>query len=118
MLEHTRVLARARAKLVSAVVASSLDRALDVAATLELRGFAQARRPPWQRRSWSRHDVAFAASAVALIALTLGARVASLAPFQVYPEVHGGPAGAAVALGAGVALLALLPFVDRRGIEP
>ncbi|HEV3094602.1 MAG TPA: energy-coupling factor transporter transmembrane component T [Solirubrobacteraceae bacterium] len=109
---------RARARLVSAVVASSLDRALDVAATLELRGFAHARRPPRQRRSWSRHDLAFAASAAALLALTIGARVAGLAPFHVYPEVHGGPAAVAAALGVGLALLALLPFVDRRGIEP
>jgi energy-coupling factor transport system permease protein len=109
---------RARARLVSAVVASSLDRALDVAATLELRGFAHARRPPRQRRNWSRHDHAFASSAAAVLALTIGARVGGLAPFQTYPEVHGGPAGAAVALGAGLALLALLPFADRRGIEP
>jgi energy-coupling factor transport system permease protein len=109
---------RARTRLLSAVVASSLDRALDVAATLELRGFAQARGAPQQRRPWSRHDLAFAASAAALLALTTGARLAGLAPFQIYPEAHGGPAGAAVALGAGLALLALLPFADRRGIEP
>jgi energy-coupling factor transport system permease protein len=109
---------RARARLVSAVVASSLDRALDVAATLELRGFAHARRPPRQRSGSSRHDIAFAASAVALLALTLGARLAGLAPFRVYPEVHGGPPAAAAALGAALALVALLPFADRRGIEP
>ena len=41
--------ARARVALLSAVVGGSLDRAMDVAATLELRGFAAARRPP--RRS-------------------------------------------------------------------
>jgi energy-coupling factor transport system permease protein len=107
-----------RARLVSAVVASSLDRALDVAATLELRGFAQGRRAPRQRRRWSRHDLAFAASTAALLALTLAARVGDLAPFRVYPEVRAGSAAGAAALGTGLTLLALVPFLDRRGVEP
>lgn len=110
--------ARDRLTLVSAVIASSLDRALDVAATLELRGFAHARRAPRLRRAWSRHDIAFAASAAALLALTLTARLADIASFRIYPEVRAGAPGAALALGSSLALLALLPFADRRGIEP
>jgi energy-coupling factor transport system permease protein len=109
---------RRRVTLISAVVASSLDRALDVAATLELRGFAYARRAPRQRLAWSRHDLAFAASAAALTALTLAARLAAIAPFRIYPEIRAGAPGAALALGVTLALLALLPFADRRGIEP
>jgi energy-coupling factor transport system permease protein len=110
--------AHARTTLVSAVVASSLDRALDVAATLELRGFAHGRRAPRQRRAWSRHDLAFATSAAALAALTLAARLADIAPFRIYPEVHAGAPGGALALGSALVLIALLPFADRRGIEP
>jgi energy-coupling factor transport system permease protein len=113
-----RARARERATLISAVVASSLDRALDVAATLELRGFAYARRAPRQRRAWSRHDLAFAISTVALLALTFTARLADIAPFRIYPEVRAGAPDAALALGCCLALLALLPFADRRGIEP
>jgi energy-coupling factor transport system permease protein len=126
--------AAARARLVSAVVASSLDRALDVAATLELRGFAHGGRrrsaldfasggsggvaDRTGRRPWSRHDLGFAVSAGALALLTLAARLGDFASFQAYPEVHTGPPGAALALVGALVLLALLPFADRRGIEP
>ena len=113
-----RARARVRATLIGAVVASSLDRAIDVAATLELRGFATARRAPRQRRAWSRHDLAFAASTAALLALTLTARLTGIAPFRIYPEVQAGAPGPALALGGCLALIALLPFADRRGIEP
>ncbi|MGH2834604.1 MAG: hypothetical protein ACRDKD_00220, partial [Solirubrobacteraceae bacterium] len=113
-----RARTRGRVTLISAVVASSLDRALDVAATLELRGFANARRAPRQRRPWSRHDFAFATSTGALLALTLAARLTNIAPFRIYPEVKTGAPGVAPALGLAFALIALLPFADRRGIEP
>jgi energy-coupling factor transport system permease protein len=113
---HAR--ARERVTLISAVVASSLDRALDVAATLELRGFANARRAPRQRRAWSRHDIAFATSTAALLALTLTARLADIAAFRIYPEIQAGAPRNALALGGCLALIALLPFVDRRGVEP
>jgi energy-coupling factor transport system permease protein len=112
------VRARERVTLISAVVASSLDRALDVAATLELRGFANARRAPRQRRVWSRHDLAFATSTAALLALTLAARLTDIAAFRIYPEIHAGAPGTALALGGCLALIALLPFADRCGIEP
>jgi energy-coupling factor transport system permease protein len=115
---RARTGARERVTLISAVVASSLDRALDIAATLELRGFAHARRAPRQRRAWSRHDLAFAISTVALLALTLVARLTGIAPFRIYPEVQAGAPGTALALGGCLALAALLPFADRRGIEP
>lgn len=113
-----RTRARERATLIGAVVASSLDRALDVAATLELRGFAGARRAPRQRRAWSRHDLAFAISTVALLALIFTARLADIAPFRIYPEVDGGAPGTALVLGCCLAVVALLPFAERRGIEP
>ncbi len=110
--------ARARVLLVSAIMASSLDRAMDVAATLELRGFAQARRARRRAIPWSRHDVAFAASAASLAALALGARLAGVAAFDAYPQIKAGSALEALALGAALGAVVLLPFLDRRGIEP
>ncbi len=105
-----------RAALIRAASAGVLDRALDVAAALEVRGYGSAHSPPRAARPWSRHDVAFAASAAAILALSIGARVAGVAPFHAYPSLEA-PAGPgelvlAVALIAG----ALAPFADRRGI--
>lgn len=110
--------ARARVRLLSAIVGSSLDRALDVAATLELRGFAEARRARRRTIPWSRHDLAFAASAASLVALAFGARLAGVAAFDAYPEVKAAGAPQALALGAALVVAVLLPFGDRRGIEP
>jgi energy-coupling factor transport system permease protein len=107
-----------RIALVSAVAAGALDRAVDVAAALEVRGYANGRRPPRARAPWSRHDVAFAAVALVLLALTIGARIAGAATFGAYPQLHGDWGAATWALAAALVVLPLLGFLDRRGIEP
>jgi len=109
---------RGRLALLSAVIAGSLDRAMDVAATLELRGFAAARRAPRRPRPWSRHDLAFLASAAAVLALAIVGRLGGAAEFAAYPRLHAPLGPATVALCAALAAAALLPFTDRRGIEP
>jgi energy-coupling factor transport system permease protein len=113
-----------RPAVLRAVATSALDRAVDVAATLEVRGYAapvggradsgraRAGGPPW-----SRHDVAFAAAGVALLALVAGAKLAGVAAFAAYPRLEAAVGPAEVALCAALALVALLPFADRRGIE-
>ncbi len=110
--------APSRVALIRAASAGALDRALDVAAALEVRGYGSARRPPRASRPWSRHDVAFAASAAAILILSIASRAAGLAPFHAYPSLSA-PAGPGV-LGLAVALIAcaLGPFADRRGIGP
>lgn len=146
--------ARARAALFGAVVGGSLDRAMDVAATLELRGFAaarprgrslashlprilrprgrgspagppragliRARRPHRARhaRAFSRHDIAFACSTVAILALALLGRFGGAASFQAYPLIHMPTGAATLALCAALIAAVLLPFSDRRGIHP
>jgi energy-coupling factor transport system permease protein len=109
---------RARVALLGAMVGGSLDRAMDVAATLELRGFAVARRPPRLRRPWSRHDIAYACSTVALLALALAGRLDGAATFQAYPLIHAPVSAGTLALCAALAAAVLLPFADRRGIDP
>jgi energy-coupling factor transport system permease protein len=91
---------------------------MDVAATLEVRGFATARRAPSLQRPYTRHDVAFLASALSLIGLALLGRLAGAAAFDAYPEVHARLAPDTLAVCAGVLAATLLPFADRRGIEP
>lgn len=105
-----------RVQLMRVATTGMLDRALDVAAALEVRGYGAAHRPPRVRRPYSRHDLAFGGAAIAIVALTIAIRVFGLAPFQAYPSLHA-PIGSRQ-MGAAVALLvaALLPFVDRRGI--
>jgi len=110
--------APSRVALVRAVAAGALDRAVDVAAALEVRGYGTARRPPRVRAPWSRHDRAFAVVVAALLALTLAARLAGAAGFDAYPLVQGEWGAGTWGLAAALVALPLLPFLDRRGIEP
>ena len=109
---------RARVAVMRAVAVGALDRALDVAATLETRGYAGARRPPRSRAPWSRHDLGFTAAAVAILALTLVGRAGGAVAFDPYPllRVDVGPGVAVIA--AALIVVALAPLADRRGIEP
>jgi energy-coupling factor transport system permease protein len=113
--------ARGRVALLSAVVGGSLDRAMDVAATLEVRGFAVSRRTRWRDRAaiapLSRHDLAFAASAAAVLALALVGRLAGVADFTAYPQISMTLDGGTLALCFAIAVAVVLPFGDRRGIE-
>jgi energy-coupling factor transport system permease protein len=103
---------RRGAVLTRALAAGAFERAVDLAAALEVRGYAATPRrgKPREWTPWSRHDLAFAASALALAALVLGGAVAGIASFDPYPTLHAEwdvlLAGYAVAIVG----LALLPF--------
>jgi len=112
---------RGRLAILAAVVGGSLDRAMDVAATLEVRGFASpmlARGRPRMRRAASRHDIAFAASAAVVAALAIAARAVGGASFSAYPTIDMPVGWVTLALAASLAGAMLLPFAARRGIEP
>lgn len=108
-------LARARraATLTRALTAGALERAVDIAAALEVRGFASAspRGGARERRPWSRHDLAFAAAAVATALVASIGLLAGLAGFEPYPslQIETGPFDLALALV--FAALMALPFV-------
>lgn len=108
--------ARGRLALLRALVGGSLDRAMDVAATLEVRGFAGARRAPRISRPWSRHDIAFLVSAAAVLALAAFSRLGGAATFNAYPEVHAPVGAGTIVLCVALFSAVLLPFADRRGI--
>jgi energy-coupling factor transport system permease protein len=110
-----------RVQLMRAATAGVLDRALDVAAALEVRGYGAARatqreRGSRVRRPYSRHDLAFGAAALAVPALAISARVAGLVPFQSDPTLHAPVDLSGAAVAVGLLACALLPFADRRGI--
>lgn len=106
-----------RLAVLRAVASGALDRSVDVAATLEVRGYAIAARPPRGADPWSRHDVAFLASAVGVTVLALAGRYGGVATTRFYDEIHVATGPGAWALAAGLVLVALLPFASRRGIE-
>jgi energy-coupling factor transport system permease protein len=108
-----------RRAIVRAVASGALDRAVDVAATLEVRGYGAARRAPrGGSRPWSRHDLTFAASAIGLVALGIGAQAGGFEGFEAYPSFTAPVGAQQLVLCAVLAACALLPFADRRGIEP
>jgi energy-coupling factor transport system permease protein len=99
-----------------AVTTGALDRAVDVAATLEVRGYGGRARPARVARPWSRHDLGFGAAAVALAALGVAAGALGWETFEAYPRTVAPLSGGVVALAGAVIVCALLPFLDRRGV--
>ncbi len=108
-----------RLQIVRAVATGALDRAVDVAATLEVRGYGMPGRRPAAagREPWSRHDLAFAASALGLIALAAGARLTGTADFDAYPTVSAAVGAREVVLAVALVVVAVAPFLQRQGIE-
>jgi energy-coupling factor transport system permease protein len=108
--------APSRLALVRASTAGALERALDVAAALEVRGYGAARRPPRHPVPWSRHDVGFGLAALGVVALAVALRAGGAAPFRAYPALHAPVTAAGVVGSAALLACALLPFADRRGV--
>ncbi len=110
--------ARGRLSVLRATVSGALERSLDVAAVLEMRGYGAAgrtRRAPAPR---SRHDIAFACSAAGILALSVLASLTPAGAFDAYPLLSMALNPGTVALAVLIPALALLPFLDRRGVEP
>jgi energy-coupling factor transport system permease protein len=101
-----------RAPLARRLLAGSLDRAVDVAATVELRGYGLGAPRAGGGLSRSRSDARFYAVGVALLALTAAGAAAGAGRFHAYPsvEVGGGPATLVLAL-----LVALAGLAPRDG---
>lgn len=128
-----------RLALMRATTTGVLDRALDVAAALEVRGYStaqhsarrgiresgghappQGERPGGSRagtyRPYSRHDRAFGAAAALILAASVSAAATGVAPFRAYPALVA-PAGVGVIATALVIALALVtPTVSRKGV--
>jgi energy-coupling factor transport system permease protein len=106
-----------RVAVLRAVATSALDRAIDVAATLEVRGYGAAGAARPERAPWSRHDVAFAVAAATVAVVAVVARLAGVGDFAAYPRVSAPVGARELALAAALLLVALVPFANRRGIE-
>jgi len=107
-----------RVALMRATTAGVLDRALDVAAALEVRGYGGARtHRSGGRRPFSRHDFLFSGAALLVVALAIVARVDGLAPFRAYPSLYSPVSVSTVLVAAGLLACSWLPFLERRGVE-
>jgi energy-coupling factor transport system permease protein len=123
-----------RTTLARAALAGSLERAVEVAAALEVRGYAGAGavRRGYARRGLgalshrgrvrhergghataparrSRHDARVALGAVGLVAVAVAGAAAGLAPFAAYPRFELALGAGELALAAAVVLVALVP---------
>jgi energy-coupling factor transport system permease protein len=98
-----------RAPLARRLLAGSLDRAVDVAATLELRGYGLGAPRAKQRRRRSRHDGRFYAVAAAVLAGAVAGKALGADDFYAYP---------AVGIGAGPATLVLAALLVLSGFAP
>jgi len=112
-----------RLALMRATTNGVLDRALDVAATLEVRGYSVLReesRGPHgravERSPFSRHDLAFAASTVVILGAIV-AGISGLDAFRAYPSLYV-PTGPGVVGAASILVLSVvIPTLSRRGVE-
>jgi energy-coupling factor transport system permease protein len=99
-----------RAALARRLLAGSLDRAVDVAATLELRGYSldapRTRRPC----SRSRYDGRFYGVGVAVLAVGIAGKALGADAFEAYPTLEVGTAPLALAVSALVILSGLTPY--------
>jgi energy-coupling factor transporter transmembrane protein EcfT len=102
-----------RAVLARRLVEGSLDRAVDVAATLELRGHSLGIRPR-MRRQPSRDDLPLYLTGVAILAAAIVARLAGAGDFETYPLISMDFDVLTLGLCGAVIGLAYVPFAVRR----
>ena len=96
-----------------AALSGALDRAVDVAAALEVRGYSAGGRPRRTRRPLSRHDIRLCAAAVLVAAGAVAARAAGAGGVEQYPRLDIALGSPEAALCALILLGAALPFVGR-----
>ncbi|HEY2717943.1 MAG TPA: CbiQ family ECF transporter T component [Solirubrobacterales bacterium] len=102
-----------RAALARRLLAGSLDRSVDVAATLELRGYSlEAPRARRQRRR-SRYDRRFHLVGAVVLAAAIAGKVAGADELHTYPTVEVGLSAATLAVSAVVAASGLAPLRRR-----
>jgi energy-coupling factor transport system permease protein len=107
-----------RASLARRLLAGSLDRAVDVAATVELRGYGLDAPSAARIRERSRHDRRFYATGLAVLAVTAVGAAAGAGGFQAYPTIAVGAGAGTLALAVPVALAGLAPARARERRRP
>jgi energy-coupling factor transport system permease protein len=102
-----------RLALARAALAGSLDRAVDVAAALEVRGYALGGRTARRARPWSRHDWRVGGAALLIAAVSVAGAIGGVGTVEPYPSLQVETRGIEVIFSAVVLLSALAPFAGR-----
>jgi energy-coupling factor transport system permease protein len=105
-----RAKAPPRAAVARAALSGALERAVDVAAALEVRGYAGARGPAREARPWSRHDVRLAVAALAIAAVAIAGRALGAGSFEAYPRVSMGLGPPELLIASLLLALAVAPL--------
>jgi energy-coupling factor transport system permease protein len=106
-----------RVELARRLLAGSLDRAVDIAATLELRGYARGVPRRGARRRSSRHSRRFALAGGAILVVAVVARIAGAGDFDPYPTISLDADAPTLVLALALPVLAAAPYlgIARHG---
>ena len=96
-----------------AALSGALDRAVEVAAALEVRGYSLGGHTAHMPQAWSRHDWRVGAAAVAIAVAAVARAIAGLGMVEAYPTLEIETGAPEIALSAAVLLLAIAPFAGR-----
>jgi energy-coupling factor transport system permease protein len=102
-----------RLAVARAALSGALDRAVDVAGALEVRGYARARRPRSGARAWSRHDLRVGGAALLIAVAAIAFKVGGTAWVEPYPRLSLAFGGPELMLSALVLASAAIPFAGR-----
>jgi energy-coupling factor transport system permease protein len=102
-----------RLAVARAALAGALDRAVDVAAALEVRGYSLGGRTPRRARPWSRHDWRVGGAALVIAVAAVAGAVLGVGSVEPYPSLQLETGGTEVVLSGVVLLAALAPFAGR-----
>jgi energy-coupling factor transport system permease protein len=103
-----------RLEVTRAALTGALERSVEVAAALEVRGYSVARPPRRARRPWSRHDRRVLAGTALLVGATVAARLGGAAWIEHDPAFRMALGAPELALIAAVVGAGVLPFAGAR----
>lgn len=108
-----------RATMARRLVAGALDRSVDVAATLELRGYGLGARSGMPRHRRAPGEISLLVCGLTSLALLVAAASAGVGEFDAYPRISMDAGVATFALALAIVALTALPFgldaLRRRG---
>jgi energy-coupling factor transport system permease protein len=102
-----------RLAVARAALAGALDRAVDVAAALEVRGYSLGGRTARRSRPWSRHDWRVATAAAVIAVVAVAGALLGVGSVEPYPSLEIETGGTEVVLSGLILFAALSPFAGR-----